>query len=169
MYKANLKKCLDVFAAVADARTRNLANDLRRFGRSPLQYDVLGERLVLDSTDRENHFLPRFETLAIHNVRQNEGNLGAVRAINNSKSLRVKFLDDSYHFVSSPRARLFSFSISRGHRLSKELPYSLFFPAYWPELTWGRDCGCLKRKPYGKKDTPSDTRKMVSSVVLDVQ
>jgi hypothetical protein len=70
--------------------------------------------------------------------------------------LRVKFLDDSYHFVSSPRARLFSFSISRGHRLSKELPYSLFFPAYWPELTWGRDCGCLKRKPYGKKDTPSE-------------
>jgi hypothetical protein len=29
--------------------------------------------------------------------------------------LRVNFLDDSYHFVSSPRARLFSFSISLGH------------------------------------------------------
>jgi hypothetical protein len=49
--------------------------------------------------------------------------------------LRVNFLDDSYHFVSSPRARLFSFSISLGHRLSKELPYSLFFPAYRLSLT----------------------------------
>ena len=68
-------------------------------------YDVLGKRLVLDSTDRESHFLSRFETVVIHNVGQNEGNLGAVHAINNSKPLRVNFLDDSYHFVSSPRAR----------------------------------------------------------------
>jgi hypothetical protein len=43
--------------------------------------------------------------VVIHNVGQNEGNLGAVHAINNSKPLRVNFLDDSYHFVSSPRAR----------------------------------------------------------------
>src|SRR5260370_23530726 len=100
-------------------------------------YDVLGKRLVLDSTDRENHFLSRFKTVAIHNVRQNEGKLGAVRAINNSKPLRVNFLDDSYHFVTSPRARLFSFSISLGRRLSKELPYSLFFPACWPESDQG--------------------------------
>jgi len=34
--------------------------------------------------------------VAIHNVGQNEGKLGAVRAINNSKPLRVNFLDDSY-------------------------------------------------------------------------
>jgi hypothetical protein len=71
--------------------------------------------------------------VAIHNVGQNEGNLGAVRAINNSKPLRVNFLDDSYHFVSSPRAR----SISLGRRLSNELPYSLFFPACWPESDQG--------------------------------
>jgi hypothetical protein len=100
-------------------------------------YDVLGKRLVLDSTDRESHFLSRFETVVIHNVGQNEGNLGAVHAINNSKPLRVNFLDDSYHFVSSPRARLFSFSISLGHPLSKELLFSLFFPACWPESDQG--------------------------------
>jgi len=68
-------------------------------------YEVLGKRIALDSTDRENHFLSRFESVVIHNVGQNEGNLGAVRAINNSEPLRVNFLDDSYHFVSSPRAR----------------------------------------------------------------
>jgi hypothetical protein len=91
-------------------------------------YDVLGKRLVLDSTDRENHFLSRFETVAIHNVGQDEGNLGAVRAINNSKPLRVNFLNDSYHFVSSPGARLFSFSISLGHPVEQELPYSQLAP-----------------------------------------
>src|SRR5712672_4578935 len=53
------------------------------------------------------------------------------------KPLRVNFLDDSYHFVSSPRARLFSFSIFLGHRLSKQLPYSLFFPACSPESDQG--------------------------------
>jgi hypothetical protein len=126
------------------AKKRKL-KDVRRVALSavtqvesvPHHYDVLGKRLVLDSTDRENHSLSRFETVAIHNVRQNEGKLAAVRAINNSKPLRVNFLDDSYHFVSSPRARLFSFSIFLGHRLSKELPYSLFFPACSPESDQG--------------------------------
>src|SRR5467141_5347834 len=67
-------------------------------------HDVLGKRLVLDSTDRENHFLSRFENVTVHNVGRNEGNLGTVRTINNSKSLRVNFLHDSRHFVGSPRA-----------------------------------------------------------------
>src|SRR5213595_281488 len=60
-------------------------------------HDVLGKRLVLDSTDRENHFLSRFETATVHNVGPNEGNLGTVRPINNSKPLRVNFLYDSHH------------------------------------------------------------------------
>jgi predicted deacylase len=33
--------------------------------------------------------------------------------------LRVNFLDDSYHFVSSRRATLFSFSISLGHTVEQ--------------------------------------------------
>jgi len=49
---------------------------------------ILGKRLVLEFTDRENHFLSRFETVTVLNVGRNEGNLGTVRAINNSKSLR---------------------------------------------------------------------------------
>ncbi len=53
--------------------------------------DVLGKRLVLSSTDRESHFLPWFENVVVYNVGQNEGDLGAVRAINNSKPLRVHF------------------------------------------------------------------------------
>jgi hypothetical protein len=67
--------------------------------RSSQHTDVLGKRLVLDSTDRESHFLSRFENVVAHNVGQSEGNLGAVRAINNSKPLRVHFFDDSRHFV----------------------------------------------------------------------
>src|SRR5260370_25074705 len=47
-------------------------------------HDVLGKRLILDSTDRENHFLSRFENATVHNVGRNEGNLGTVRAIDNS-------------------------------------------------------------------------------------
>src|SRR5260370_37535966 len=47
-------------------------------------HDVLGKRLILDSTDRENHFLSRFENAAVHNVGRNEENLGTVRAIDNS-------------------------------------------------------------------------------------
>src|SRR6266481_1591203 len=69
-------------------------------------YDVLGKRLVPDSTDRENHFLSRFENVTIYNVGRNEGNLGTVRTINNSKPLRVNFLHHSRHFVGSPRATL---------------------------------------------------------------
>src|SRR5438477_6733643 len=61
-------------------------------------HDVLGKRLVLDSTDRENHFLSRFENVTIHNVGPNERNLGTVRPINNSKPLSVNFLHDSRHF-----------------------------------------------------------------------
>src|SRR5207247_804074 len=81
------------------------------------------------STDRENHFLSRFENVTVLNVGRNEGNLGTVRAINNSKPLRVNFLHDSCHFVGSPCATLFSFSISLGHWLSKRLLHSMFFPA----------------------------------------
>ncbi len=65
-------------------------------------HDVLGKRLVLDSTDRENHLLSRFENVTIHNVGQNEGNPGTVRAINNSKPLRVNFLHDSCHLSVLP-------------------------------------------------------------------
>src|SRR5438105_7398626 len=64
-------------------------------------YDVLGKRLALDSTDRENHFFSPFENAMVHNVGQNEGNPGTVRTINNSKPLRVNFLHDSPHFVGS--------------------------------------------------------------------
>src|SRR5467141_3458770 len=64
-------------------------------------HDVLGKRLVLDSTDRENHFLSWFENVTVPNVGRNEGNLGTVRAINNSKPLCVNFLHDSPHFVGS--------------------------------------------------------------------
>ncbi len=66
-------------------------------------HDVLGKRLILDSTDRENHFLSRFENATVHNVGRNEGNLGTVRAINNSKPLRVNFLYDSHHFCRFSR------------------------------------------------------------------
>jgi hypothetical protein len=59
-----------------------------------------------DSTDRENHFLSWFENTTVHNVGRNEGNVGAVRTINNSKPLRVNFLHDPCHFVGSPRATL---------------------------------------------------------------
>src|SRR5882672_8703150 len=90
---------------------------------------MLDKRLVLDSTDREHHFLSRFEKVTVHNVGLNEGNLRTVRAIDNSKPLRVNFLDDPYHFVGSPRAKLFPFSVSPGTGLSKELLCSLFFPA----------------------------------------
>src|SRR5258707_15476506 len=71
------------------------------FGKVSQHHDVLSKRLALDSTDRESHFLSRFENVGSHNVRQNEGNLGAVRAINNSKTLNIYLLDDSYHFNSS--------------------------------------------------------------------
>src|SRR5437660_3556093 len=67
-------------------------------------HDVLGKRLVLDSADRENHFLSRFENATVQNVRGNEGDLGTVRAINNSKPLHINFLHHSSHFVGSPRA-----------------------------------------------------------------
>src|SRR5712691_6228761 len=66
--------------------------------------NVLCKRLVLDFTDRENHFLSRFENVTVPNVGRNEGNLGAVRTINNSKPLRVNFLHDSRHLIRSPRA-----------------------------------------------------------------
>src|SRR6266436_5512327 len=92
-------------------------------------HDVFGKRLILDSTDRENHFLSRFENATVHNVGRNEGNLGTVRAINNSKPLRVHFLHHSHHFVGSLRATLFSFSISLGRWLGKRLLHSFFFPA----------------------------------------
>src|SRR6266436_6023687 len=92
-------------------------------------HDVLGKRLILDSTDRENHFLSRFENATVHNAGRNEGNLGTVRTINNSNPLRVNFLHHSHHLVGSPRAILFSFSISLGHWLGKRLLHSLFFPA----------------------------------------
>src|SRR5438552_16304228 len=92
-------------------------------------HDVLGKRLVLDSADRENHFLSRFENATVQNVRRNEGNLGTVRAINNSKPLHINFLHHSSHFVGSPRATLFSFSISLGHWSGKRLLHSMFFPA----------------------------------------
>jgi len=87
--------------------------------------DVLGKRLVLSSTDRESHFLPWFENVVVYNVGQNEGDLGAVRAINNSKPLRVHFFDDSHHFVGFSPRRLLSFSIAFGragelHRLNSE-------------------------------------------------
>jgi hypothetical protein len=88
--------------------------------------------MVRDSTDRENPFLSRFENVTVYNVGRNEGNLGTVRAINNSKSLRVNFLHRSRHFVGSPRATLFSFSISLGRWLGKKLLHSLFFPARSP-------------------------------------
>jgi hypothetical protein len=50
---------------------------------------------------------------------------------------------------------LFSFSISLGKRLSKELSYSLFLRYYWPELTLGPELKLPKDKPCGKKDSPS--------------
>src|SRR5260370_13479263 len=84
-------------------------------------HDVLGKRLVLDSTDRENHFLSRFETVTVHNVGRNEVDLVTGRAINNSKPMCVNFLHDSRQFVGSPRETLFSFSISLGHWLGKKL------------------------------------------------
>ena len=81
------------------AKKRKL-KDVRRVALSAVtqvesvshHYDVLGKRLVVDSTDRENHFLSRFQTVAIHNVGQNEGKLGAVRAINNSNPCASIFL-----------------------------------------------------------------------------
>ena len=66
-------------------------------------HDVLGKRLILDSTDRENHFLSRFENATVHNVGRNEGNLGTVRAIDNSKPLRVNFLPFPSFCRFSPR------------------------------------------------------------------
>src|SRR6266436_10453078 len=95
-------------------------------------HDVLGKRLILDSADRENHFLSRFENATVHNVGRNERNLGTVRAINDSKPLHVNFLHRSSHFVGSPRAKLFSFSISLGPWLGNRLLDSLFFPGSRP-------------------------------------
>src|SRR5882762_9513432 len=65
-------------------------------------HDVLGKRLILDSADRENHFLSRFENATVPNVGRNERNLGTVRAINNSKPLHVNFLHHSSHLSVLP-------------------------------------------------------------------
>ena len=97
-------------------------------------HNVLGKRLVLDSTDRESHFLSRFENATVPNIGRNEGDLGTVRSINNSESLHVNFLHHSSHFVGSPRATLFSLSISLGPWLGKRLLYPLFFPGSRPLL-----------------------------------
>jgi hypothetical protein len=65
--------------------------------------DILGKRLVFDFTDRENDFLSRFEREAGDNVTPNERYLGAVRAIDDSKSSLVEFLDDSCHGLPPTR------------------------------------------------------------------
>jgi hypothetical protein len=92
-------------------------------------YDVFGKRLVLYSANGEHHFLSLFENVTIHNIGPNEGDLGAVRAIDNPKSLPINFLDDPYHFVGSPGWNIVTFGVSPGSGSSKGLLYSLFFPA----------------------------------------
>ena len=67
----------------------------------------------------------------VHNVGQNEGNFGAVRAINNSKPLPVDFLDYSSHLFGST-------------------PYKPVLVQESPVTTALARNRCLKRKPYAQ-------------------